>query len=360
MPAVLLEVLAVLAGVALLGLVLWDMTVTTLHPAARGPLSRTVNRGVWRAVQRVPGRGRRRASSFAGPAAVVLTFGLWLASTLLAYAIVFWPFEDRHVASEGEPVGSGGFLEALYLSGTALSTVGFGDVVATSQALRLVTVAESLSGLVIITAGISYLLSINPYLLGVRGGAARLAELGAVEPEGAARLATTGGAATVERLHSDLVDAHGSLRRFPVLFLFEPHDPEASMLTLLRAASSACLVLRWGTRPGAPPFAELYGRALEATLSRIREDYREQFPDLLHHAPRPQHPPEPAAARFARLRAAVAAAAPGVVAPDGEAPPELTAFLAATDPFLAALATAYGQDVAPLLAPARQDLRSGD
>ena len=347
----LLEVLSVAAGCALLLLLTWDVAVTILHPAARGPVSTGVDRGVWTAIQRLAGeRGGRRVLSFGGPLAVLLTFGLWLFGVGLAYTLVYWPFVDRFVSASGQPREAGGFLEALYLSGTALSTVGFGDVVAQSAALRLVTVLESLSGLVAVTAGITYLLSLNPYVLGTRGRAVRLAELGAADLEGAARLAAQGGAAAVADVHAALVEAHENVRRFPVLFLFEPRDPEASILTVLRAATSMCLVLRWGTRDGALPFAELYGDALASTLARMRRDFAHEFPTLAPPDGDGEDPDRPGLdERFARLRAAVAAGAPGHEAQAPNPPAGLGAFLDEVDPFLAGLSRVYRYEARPLV-----------
>jgi voltage-gated potassium channel Kch len=347
-----LDVLAVAAGVLGLLVLAADVAITILHPATRGPLSSRVNRLVWWAMQRAArGRRERTVLSFGGPAAIVATLLVWLLGTGLAFALIYWPFVESLVDSSGEPVQQRGFLEALYLSGTSLSTVGFGDVVAQSDLLQLVTVVESMSGLVAVTSAITYLLSVTPYALDVRNRAVQLAELGAVHPEGAARLAVQGGASAVAEVHAALVQAHENLRRFPVLFLFEPRDPEASLLTLLRAATSMCLVLRWGIRPGTLPFAELYGEALQSTLGRVREDYGREFPAL---APGPDEEELEGPAADARLRAmrdAVAAGAPGHEAPSGRAPEAFTAFLEQVDPLLAALSRVYRYEARPLLEP---------
>jgi hypothetical protein len=345
-----LDVLRVAAGVLGLLVVAWDVAVTILHPAARGPLNPRVNRAVWRGMQTLArGPGERRVLSFGGPLAIVATLTVWLVGVAVAFALVYWPFIAGFSGATGEPVDDRGFLEALYISGTALSTVGFGDVVAQGELLRLVTVVEATSGLVAVTSAITYLLSVNPYLLGVRTSAVQLAGLGAVHPRGAARLAAQADADAVAHVHRALVEAHENVRRFPVLFLFEPRDPEASVLTLLRAATAMCLVLRWGVRDHALPYAELYGNALEAALGRVRDDYAREFPALAPAV----HPEELEGAevdeRFARLRAAVAAGAPGLEAPAGSAPDGLEPFLEAMDPFLAGLERVYRHEARPLL-----------
>jgi hypothetical protein len=124
--------LAVLAGLALLALVAFDALVSILHPAARGPLGHAVSRGAWRLTQRLAhGRRERRVLSFAGPLAIFGTLATWITLAWIAFGLIYLPFMPEGVSSPSGEATEGDVLEALYLSGTALSTLGFGDIVAT-------------------------------------------------------------------------------------------------------------------------------------------------------------------------------------------------------------------------------------
>ncbi|HEX2162550.1 MAG TPA: amidohydrolase family protein [Thermoanaerobaculia bacterium] len=112
------------------------------------------------------------------------------------------------------PVREARHREALYLSGTALTTVGFGDIVPATGALRLVTVAEAATGFAVITGAISYLLSVYPQVSVVRSACARLADAraGEVEEAGPGRLGIPRRPPAVRRLLVSLVHPRPSLR----------------------------------------------------------------------------------------------------------------------------------------------------
>lgn len=233
------------AGIALLLLGLWDTAVTVLHPARRGPLSYAISRSTWLVVRTLSRRlDAMRLLTFAGPAAMAGGFFGWVGGLWLGFALVYLPFIGRFSYSETVPFGSKGIAEALDVSGVSLSTVGFGDVVASSDTLRLVTVAESASGL----AAITYLLSVYPLVTRQRSAALHASDLGLTEPAQVVRVAVHGGSSVLVDLQQALIEAHQNVTRFPVLYYFHPDQPEESMNRLLRAGIVVCLVLRWGVR----------------------------------------------------------------------------------------------------------------
>jgi hypothetical protein len=149
------------AGVVLMGLAVVDLFLTALHPDVDGPMARNVQRGVWRVL--VAGdrrrRQRRRLMALAGPLMMALTFLAWLAALVLGFALAIWPFLADAFKSEPE-LGSLGFLDALYFSGSAISTLGFGDVTPVSRPQQLLTVVASLSGFSMLTGIVAYLLEV--------------------------------------------------------------------------------------------------------------------------------------------------------------------------------------------------------
>jgi hypothetical protein len=338
---------AVMIGVGgcLLLLGLWDTALTVLHPTRRGPLSYAISRGTWIVVRTLSRRrGGTRLLTFAGPAAMAGGFLGWIGSLWLGFALVYLPFIDRFTYSERATFGSKGIAEALYVSAVSLTTVGFGDVVASSDALRLVTVAESASGLAAITASITYLLSVYPLVTRQRGAALHASDLGLTEPAQVVRAVVQGGPTVLANLQHALIEAHQNVTRFPVLYDFHPDRPEESMNRLLRAGIVVCLVLRWGVRQDDDRIPVVFGPALEATVRRVVDDYDANYVAgrSRRGGPPPPLGPAEAAARLARLRAQVATAVPGLQATGQETPEEFTGFLAWAEARLGRLAVEHG------------------
>ena len=123
----------------------WHITLTLLHPTARGRLSDATNRltgTVARALSLRVLRGRWL--SYAGPLAVAGDLLGWVLCLWVGYALVYLPFIGSFSFDRDTPFAGEGLFEALYVSGTSLTTVGFGDVVATGTALRLSSSGERL------------------------------------------------------------------------------------------------------------------------------------------------------------------------------------------------------------------------
>lgn len=347
----------VAAGSGLLLFGLWDTALAVLHPARRGPLSYAISRGIWLVVRTLSRRlGNTRLLSFAGPAAMAGGFLGWVGSLWIGFALIYLPFIDRFSYSETVPFGSKGIAEALYVSAVSLTTVGFGDVVASSDALRLVTVAESASGLAAITAAITYLLSVYPLVTRQRSAALHASDLGLTDPAQVVRVAMHGGPAVLADLQHALIEAHQNVTRFPVLYYFHPDQPEESMNRLLRAGIMVCLVLRWGVRQDDQRIPVLFGPAVERTVRRVVDDYDTNYVGGRSSGgdqPAPLDPAE-AAARLDRLRAEVDQAMPGLRATGQEVPKEFASFLAWADARLARLAQEHGfEDQALLGGPFR-------
>lgn len=322
------------AGGLLVLLVVNDIALTVLHPTVRGPMTMWITRGMWRALRRVSPR-------LVGPGSLGLMFSAWLGGLWLGFALVYLPFGDWVNGTAG-PWTLG---DALYLSGTSLTTVGFGDMYATSEALRIVTTLEAASGLAAITASITYLLSLFTVLLDLRAAAARMSDLRATEVRWATSLALHGGPGEVRELQRDVIAAEEHLRRFPVLFFFDPRDHNYAM-SLLEAASLVCVVLRWGIRPDRLPYAADYGTGLQSSLERVTATIRRDFVDGPHDVP----PIDAADAeqRLATLRGAIAEVDAGLPR-DGPPDDELRGFLGRMDHFLHEMATTHRLDAHPLL-----------
>jgi len=267
----------VAAGVVLVLVVTVDAVITVLHPTHRGPLTFATGATVWAATRAFARAvGRPRLLSGAGPLAVVAVFGIWTALMWCGWALVYQPNLDDFAYDSSVPYGTRTFLTALYISGMSLTTVGFGDVVGATDAMRLATVIEAAAGFGLITAAITYVLSIYPLTSSLRG-AARMVQTQADDPGRAARMVVLGGSSYLQELQQQLISVDEDTQRFPLLFYFRSQDPSASLYTLMQGAIMACLQARWGVSEEAAPYGRLAGEELKVRLHNIMDHCATNF-----------------------------------------------------------------------------------
>lgn len=154
------DVLAPAGGVLFVAFALRDVFHTLFHPGGHGGLAGALCRGTWWLADRMGERPR----SLAGPSAVVLTITVWLGLLVLGFALALLPLVPQDLTyAKGSPQGPA-FLDALYLSGISVSTLGLGDVAVQEPALRWLAPAEALLGFGVITAAITWITQLYPAL----------------------------------------------------------------------------------------------------------------------------------------------------------------------------------------------------
>ena len=315
----------------------WDIALTVLHPAARGPLSYRANRWTWGVVRRVSFRfGGRRLLSYAGPLAMGVNVVGWVTGLWLGFALIYLTAESLY--------------GALYVSGEALTTVGFGDQVAGTRVLRMIASVEAGAGLGAFTAAIAYVLSVYPLVTEVRADALHLADLEMDEPAGAARVVALAGEVELSAQLRALTKGHEHVRRFPILYYFESGDEDETLTTLLRSGCATCLILGWGFDHARLPAAAIYAPAFEQSLDRLLTDLENDWIGgrARRFEPPGELPPHAARDALGAIRAAVRATSPELVAEGDEGLDHLDRFLARAEAVLAAFAREHGQRAASL------------
>ena len=147
----------------LIAIALRDVFDVLFHLEGRGDLSQRIMRGVWRTLRRVASRWPR-AFPIAGPFGVLGVIGSWSALVGTGWALLLWPHLERFRDADGDPA-QGGFLEALHISLVTLSTQGYADVAPIDEWLRVVGPIEALIGFGLLTASVSWFLSVHPAVL---------------------------------------------------------------------------------------------------------------------------------------------------------------------------------------------------
>jgi hypothetical protein len=238
-PTVVLTV----AGVLLVAIALRDVFDTLFHESGRAVLSRLLMRGVWRVFRRL---GGRRRLSLAGPIALIAVVMSWATMLVVGWALFLMPHIPDSFAFGGAPHSSR-VAESLYFSLTTLTTVGFGDIAPAEGWLRIVTPLEALIGFGLLTASVSWLLSIYPLLSRRRSLAYEihlLTEAEAKTGKPVTALEVSAAEGVYSELTSRLVAVERDMVTFPVAYYFAEADPRfalpAAMPSLLRLAEAGC------------------------------------------------------------------------------------------------------------------------
>lgn len=232
-----MTVVATIAGVALIAVAIRDVFDTLFHPHGRGVVSEALVRAVWRTLH-VPARSRSGVLSYAGPAAFVLVVLTWVALVVVGFALITLPhMPDEYVLAVAlRPEDTGGFFDALYFSLVSMTSLGYGDIVAENDVLRLLGPVETMIGLGILTASISWILSIYGVLADYRSVAHEIELLCDAEERTGTELAETEPAAAAPLLGgltSRLVAARRDILHFPIAYYFHTRDRRYALSTLL-------------------------------------------------------------------------------------------------------------------------------
>jgi len=241
-------------GIVLLVWTLVDVFRTLVTPrAARGRfrLSRMLFQPMWRPWRWVGLRtktvqARERVLAAAAPFFFFVLLVGWVSIALLGYALILW----SPAFVNGIGAGGTSFGNALYTSGTALFTLGFGGGVATGWT-RAIAVAGGATGLGLFAVVIAYLpvlyqafnrREVGVLLLDARAGSPPSG------PELLHRMGSAGVASSLpqlfaewERWVADVLESHMS---YPILALFRsPHDYTSWVTSLGSVLDAATLIL---------------------------------------------------------------------------------------------------------------------
>lgn len=233
-----MTVAASVAGIALIFAAFRDIFQTLFFPSGRGSLSRILMRVTWHVFKSLS----RRWSGllvFAGPAAVLLVILSWILLLSAGWALLYWPHMPAGFALEPglPPAGERSLVEAIYLSIVTLATLGYGDIVPTSGYLRILAPLQALVGFGLLTASLSWVLSIYPALTQRQTLARDVSLTCEAESRSGLGLADIERSSSVEQLlanlTSQLAAVHGNIIQFPVLYYFRSQESRTAIPAVL-------------------------------------------------------------------------------------------------------------------------------
>lgn len=267
-----MSVLLTIVGIGIILLGLMDMFHTLLHPSGQGRLSQLVLSTAW-AVSKAAGH---RLGSMVGPVAMVAVVLLWVALQGLGWALVYYPHvPDGFMYSSGvDPAAYPDFVEAIYVSFVTLSTLGYGDMVATDSWIRVASPFEALTGFALLTSALTWFMQLYPPLLRRRALALELkglADVGYaeasqnVEPAVFTRVLDALGSA-VEKVRVDFTQHTEG-------FYFRESDPDLSLARQLPYV----LRLRDAAMTRKEEAVRLSAQRLSSALEQLGTELKEDF-----------------------------------------------------------------------------------
>ena len=229
--------ISVLLGCLIISLVIVDIVLTLFTPSLQGRLNVLLVGFVWR----VAALARRSplARELTGPATFLSVISLWATMIGLGWALIYWPFLPKdflvNFGIDLDRTSANNFMASIYLSFVVLATLGFGDIVPTSGILRLAVVSEAFIGFGLLTAGISWFLSIDPALSRRRVLSHQIALIQNAERE-VHPLADWDDqtlANSMRDIALELAAVQSDLQQYPIIYYFRHADPDTDIVLKL-------------------------------------------------------------------------------------------------------------------------------
>jgi hypothetical protein len=266
----------ILAGVLLIGAALHDVFHTLFHPAGRGAMSDYAARVVSNAIRPL---ARRKYSTITlvGPVAILTIMALWILLVVFGFALIYFPFiQSRYVFASGIPDHPRNFVDALNVSLGALITLG-GDINPTSRALRLLEAIQAVTGFGLLTANVSWLLSLYPVLEKRHTVGHEINLLHHAELETGINvldLPADEGQPVLWGLAKDIAELRNDLVQFPISYYFHSGDRESGLSAGLPYLAE---IAEKASRPHRAPAYRIAGVSLGGAIDDYLDEIAEVF-----------------------------------------------------------------------------------
>jgi hypothetical protein len=267
-----------LLGILLVLAVLRDVVHELFRPEGSGSISRIVMRAVWWTLRGIA-RVYRPVMAHAGAMIVVAVAATWTLTVMLGSALVYWHRlpTQFHPSSGLDPSATHGFLSALYVSMATLTTLGSSDLTAVTPFMRAAVTLESLLGLIMITAWITWVLSTYPVIADRRSFAREVLLLCKVNASPDATLREQPPDSTAELLRTlseRVVALDTQLLQSPVTYYFQNKDPSVGLATQLPWVLRLAIL---GEREGMDSAVRRRARMLRLAIEDLLDNINEQF-----------------------------------------------------------------------------------
>jgi hypothetical protein len=273
-------------GGLLVVVTLVDLFLTVFNYDGFSSLTNRLHALLWRGMRTLaaplPTDARHLALSLGSASMLPLTYLFWLGLEVIGFALIYLAglhansFSLDHV---GKDIGS-----AFYLSGGALSSLTFGDIVPRSGLQRAVVDLETIVGLTTFTIALGYVVTTFGMLrtLDRLHATVRRHAGNPSKPSSILARHFRGGEPTelptlLASLSDELDDYDQGLRRYPVVYYFHTRRAARSIPRVFANLGRLVALLRWGLPADEPMTQDPVLAALiteyESTLARLQRSF---------------------------------------------------------------------------------------
>jgi len=287
----LVDLVSTLVGVALVATALRDIFDVLFHPLGRGMVARWVVRSVGWLARHLPG-GERTIGLLVGPLGYVAVVATWATLLAVGWALIFLPHLPQGFNFDPalDPAQHSGFGDALYVSLVNLTSLGYGDISPASSLLRILGPVETIFGLGLLTASISWLISIYNSI-SRRDSLAHEVHLAKEAEERLGEKLVDADPELLEALLAgfaeQLIRSRRDLIHFPITHYFRTEDEQRALAGLLPFLASLVEEASGEDRPHSLRMrAEILGMAIDDFAATLRTRLRmpgETTEEILRH-----------------------------------------------------------------------------
>ena len=283
------RLLYVAVGTGCLLVAIVDLFWTTLwDDKGAGPLSARLMVGAWQRI-RNPGTERDWLLSLGGPLILALNLFAWVGFIWLGWTLVFAGSESALVHSR--PTGPVTWIGRFYFVAQTMFTMGNGDFYPASSAWQVAAALTTASGMLFVTLGVSYVISVLDGVTGRRSYANSVLGIG---KRGETFVATGWNGEDFDQfdhlldtLSAELSDLGAQHKIHPILHYYRSEDLLDSSARAVVVFDEALTLLRFGV-----PEQHRPNDALIASARANAESYLEAYTDTIEPADRAPPPPE--------------------------------------------------------------------
>ncbi|WP_039862902.1 potassium channel family protein [Planococcus donghaensis] len=153
-----METLYLIAGILVLILCIIDFTWTTLWiDGGAGPATNRLSSSIWRLMRKIADN-HSKLLSLAGPLVLSATLLMWIVLLWIGWTLTFAGLEQSISPSHGtDPIS---WFDRFYFAGYLIFTLGNGDFSPMEGPAQIISIIATATGMLFITFGVTYLISI--------------------------------------------------------------------------------------------------------------------------------------------------------------------------------------------------------
>lgn len=154
-----MNILYIFLGIIILFGASIDLVWTSLYvDGGSGPLTKRISNSLWKLLNKIDLHSKRNLLKLSGPIILLITLIIWILLLWISWTLIFVSFENGITNTTNSEAVT--WLDYFYFSGYVIFTLGNGEFTPTGSVMKVLTALATGSGMMFLTLGISYIISI--------------------------------------------------------------------------------------------------------------------------------------------------------------------------------------------------------